>query len=508
MAWNDAPQDTDTTGLYGTSPDQIRRKLFPGLELQPTPQPQTWLPPGPAPTPAAAPQPAATPQVSPIPRAAVAPIAPEVPQSAPRPNALAGVVPQAASRPNLQRDVVAGNVVQPQQADYKPEPISKKREILARISAGLIGFRDPQAGVASLERTLDAPKVAAQQAFQNDTNTYDKAMNRGVQAQAANREERNTESEIRYRDAQTAQLGQPKPKEEEWSIVPGVQGPNGEAVQQEKNSGQVRVSPLPGVVPKSPQEKPDTANQDKERYEGIQQAKTLGQPVKPEDAAWAKAYEKASTLGPALNISAQDARGRSFGRNRPVQVLDTWNQNRPITVSAGDAEDNPDRYVNASGGAKALSGQVTMDDIQGAIENVKKTVSVLDKGFVHRAAVATVLADPASTKDTFLQSPVAGQLTSEEQNYVVAVLTAREVVPGLRQIIGTGTATDSRVKNMLQTLPGAQTPNSGYAIKQLDSILGTLKRVRPAIPNVAPNNNPNKPPTTPQAKPGDPLGIF
>lgn len=54
--------------------------------------------------------------------------------------------------------------------------------------------------------------------------------------------------------AQTDQIrnpnAQPKPKEEEWSVVPNVVGPNGEAVQQEKNSGQIRVANTPGVTVK------------------------------------------------------------------------------------------------------------------------------------------------------------------------------------------------------------------------------------------------------------------
>lgn len=50
---------------------------------------------------------------------------------------------------------------------------------------------------------------------------------------------------------------QPKPKEEEWSIVPGMIGPNGQPVQQEKNSGQIRFAPdVQGVGPlKEPQAK-------------------------------------------------------------------------------------------------------------------------------------------------------------------------------------------------------------------------------------------------------------
>jgi len=174
-----------------------------------------------------------------------------------------------------------------------------------------------------------------------------------------------------------------------------------------------------------------------------------------------------------------------------VEVLDTYNGNRPVRVSAGEQEDNPDRYINASAGAKALTGQTTIEDIKGALDNLKKTTNVLDKGTVNRAAIAAVLADPHSTAANFAQSEVAQHLSPEEQDYVIANLTAREVVPGIRTLLGTGQATDARVNLMLSTLPGARTPNSKMANKQIDSTLATLERVRPAIPKVNPEHNPN-----------------
>jgi len=64
----------------------------------------------------------------------------------------------------------------------------------------------------------------------------------------------NTDTDNALKTAETAEknqatktAGEPKPKEEEWSIVPGWQGPKGEAVQQEKNSGQTRL--LEGMTP-------------------------------------------------------------------------------------------------------------------------------------------------------------------------------------------------------------------------------------------------------------------
>jgi len=209
--------------------------------------------------------------------------------------------------------------------------------------------------------------------------------------------------------------------------------------------------------------------------------------------AWGQAAERIKNNEAAAGA---DARGKAYGANRPMNVLDTWNGNRPVVVSAKDAEENPQRYVTQAGGAKALAGQVTVEDIEGALNNLKETTKVLDGGSVNRAAIASVLADPKTTTSNFLQSEVAGTLNADEQDYVIAVLTAREVVPGIRNLLGTGAATDSRVKNMLDTLPGPKTPNSEFANKQIDSALATLKRVKPAVPNVkAQGAGANKPAT-------------
>jgi hypothetical protein len=61
--------------------------------------------------------------------------------------------------------------------------------------------------------------------------------------------------------AAIAQMGQPKPKEEQWEVLPEYQGPNGEPVEHEKNSGQVRIAGgdvIPGItrVDKTKQQPP------------------------------------------------------------------------------------------------------------------------------------------------------------------------------------------------------------------------------------------------------------
>jgi hypothetical protein len=62
---------------------------------------------------------------------------------------------------------------------------------------------------------------------------------------------RSQDAETRQKNALTDAMGQPKPTEEKWNVVQGFQGPNGEPVQQEEHSGQLRVAPVSGVTAKA-----------------------------------------------------------------------------------------------------------------------------------------------------------------------------------------------------------------------------------------------------------------
>ena len=238
--------------LYGTDSEEQRKKLFPGLSMQPTPQPAPWLPPRPAPQPA---RPDA-PQTALLPRPAVAPIAPDVPRSEPQPSPLAKVVPVAASGPNLQQDTLNGQVARPAASDYKPQPESFGKQLLGRIAAGMVGFKNPEAGVAIRRRQEDMPRVLAQQAFQNDEGTFDKAFGQGIQAQQAQREVDNTASEIKYREAQAAALNnKPDPR------IPTVES-GGQAYQYNPQSGRYDIpigSPKAETAGKSLEDQYDAA---------------------------------------------------------------------------------------------------------------------------------------------------------------------------------------------------------------------------------------------------------
>lgn len=122
---------------------------------------------------------------------------------------------------------------------------------------------------------------------------------------AAQTAETNADTALKQKQLEDA--GKPKPKEEEWSVIPGMIGPNGQPVQQEKNSGQIRFAPgITGVGPSKPPT--DNATAEDQKYEDIQARASQKKPVSADETAWAKAYEKRKNLGPAFSAGAANTR--------------------------------------------------------------------------------------------------------------------------------------------------------------------------------------------------------
>ena len=133
------------------------------------------------------------------------------------------------------------------------------------------------------------------------------------------------EAEARTKNinSETARAGQPKPKEEEWTVVPGMVGPNGQLVQQEKTSGQIRFAPdISGVGPVNPAA--ENATVEDQKYENIISRAIQGQPVSPEEKAWAQAYKQRKTLGPVTSAALQQPNKDDARMDKSYQL----NQNR------------------------------------------------------------------------------------------------------------------------------------------------------------------------------------
>lgn len=91
------------------------------------------------------------------------------------------------------------------------------------------------------------------------------AQNRAMENQRIANEK--SQVETGYYNAHSAAITNPplKPKEEDWSVVPNVLGPNGEPIQIEKNSGQTRILPLAGASVKDAGKAPNAV-------EGVKQS--------------------------------------------------------------------------------------------------------------------------------------------------------------------------------------------------------------------------------------------
>lgn len=104
-------------------------------------------------------------------------------------------------------------------------------------------------------------------------------------------ERADTEAAKEKREADAA--GQPKPKEEKWTVMKDVAGPNGEILEEEENSGEVRVAPGSQGAKKQ-----ETGKQTFEEQEYAEWAEKQRQAGKPTDRMTFEKERAATTQKP------------------------------------------------------------------------------------------------------------------------------------------------------------------------------------------------------------------
>jgi hypothetical protein len=367
----------------------------------------------------------------------------------------------------------------------QPPPAAKLRA-RDRLEAALIGFGTGDAREA----------IKFGQGIENKPIADWNAANEREAASAKTAlDTRNTESEIALRgsqaanqDSEAAARANPQPKEptndfELWARQ-NPQAPAGDWLKLQES-----VKPAPSDTTK--------LSPDVEAQIGPQPNRKSFQPgpegdkvFAAQNKSWGVAAEKIINEKAA---AAGQSRGAAYGRNRPVQVLDTFNGNRPVTVSAGDAEDNPQRYVTQSGGEKALPKEALIGDIRTSAQNVKKNLDVLNaKGF-DRATLAAALANPDSTAGAFIQALPRGALDDRAQQFVTDLFNLREQAMAMRSVLGMGAGSEDMRRAIIQTLPGVATPGDKFGAKQIDNLLAVLDRLEKGVPNVPMTDRSSKP---------------
>lgn len=197
-----------------------------------------------------------------------------------------------------------GGLPDPRDPIYNPGPRHGVLPTLGAIGMGVLG------GFPAAESYLNAPQVNAQKQYQQDRqHAMDVNTQEDTEAQAAQRKALADKA-----------LREPPEKPED------VMKQYSDALASGNSAEADRLKPLVQQylsVTKPPQDKPDTATEEDQKYEKIQQAATLKQPVTPEDKAWASAYEKRKTLTPLASASLGAGDKRDARSDRSYQ----YNQN-------------------------------------------------------------------------------------------------------------------------------------------------------------------------------------
>ena len=203
------------------------------------------------------------------------------------------------------------------------------------------------------------------------------------------------------------------------------------------------------------------------------------------DAAISDAWKKRQ-----LDIArtSAEARGEGFAKSRAVNVLDTLDGNRPKVVSLSDALLNPDRYLPAGSGEKALNKTALIEDIRGNITNTRNFLKNLKTDFTpaQRAQLAYVLksGDPKSSISAFMQGSVAATLTPDQVDYVTDIFQLIENGMAMRSVLGAGQGSDELRAAIRSTIPGATSPNKKFSVAQLDKFEQVINRLSAGIPKV------------------------
>lgn len=161
----------------------------------------------------------------------------------PRPIALAPRQPGGMGARNPQADLLdqRTDIGEKLRAAYQPNPINFPRALLG----ALVSNRNPQLGNLI---TGDYQRQRAIQPLLSQQKALDDQIEMGRQYQNDTVSNAEKQAATGFYQAHANAITNPpmRPKEESWSIVPSVTGPNGELIEREQNSGQTRYADLPG----------------------------------------------------------------------------------------------------------------------------------------------------------------------------------------------------------------------------------------------------------------------
>jgi hypothetical protein len=179
----------------------------------------------------------------------------------------------------------------------------------------------------------------------------------------------------------------------------------------------------------------------------------------------------------------------AYQKSRMLPGIDTKNNNALVFVTPDMQNAEPGRYVPAGEGAKALNKTALIEDIRGNIQQTRDSLNnakMPEFTASQRAQIAIALGgkEPASALSAAIRGGVLGNLTPEQQDYLINHAQLVENAMAMRSVLGAGQGSEDMRSAIKATIPGPNTPSKAYAQKQLDKFETVLNRLEQGVPNV------------------------
>jgi hypothetical protein len=277
------------------------------------------------------------------------------------------------------------------------------------------------------------------------------------------------QADIGLKNAQAHKAGADStPKEEKWSVVPGMLGPQGQPIQQEQNSGQIRYAPdITGVAPIKPQSEDDRAKFVNDWFKD------------PANFVNGKAPEKTATNEVKANQAYTDSTQQPTLMQEPIDPKDPSKGYRMVaarpgmTVSSQAAKPGAPEAQQASVD-KMYKGKTLVfsnpDGTRDALsyDEAKKEGRNLDEASIYTAQEGDKLRQASNSYGTTVKAFDKYQKALEKAKLTFEDRKAMGVLTTHQEDLANDYVTKS-VSGVLDTLFGE--PLTGYSSKAMGGIM-------------------------------------
>jgi hypothetical protein len=200
----------------------------------------------------------------------------------------------------------------------------------------------------------------------------------------------------------------------------------------------------------------------------------------PEEKRYMKGYD---AYVKKTKVEPGAIRAQIFAQGRAVQVEDPATGVKSYEP-AGEAMRKGSIAGSTNLQKNAYQPQARIKDVERVSTGIEGNVNALDQDNAQKALIAHSLTDPSmTTAGQFIKSKIASQLSPKSRDYVTNVLSMREQIMGLNQLLtGTSGTSDARIKAIWDTLPNGSEPDSDMARRKMKLVRGMIGNVREAFP--------------------------